>query len=161
MLAHCRALTDKADVFRERARSQLRLVAAGRTIEQEDQRQVGPSPVDLLQNETGVSCQFCKRKLLFLKSSSPGHYRIIHGALRGRAVGLQRQARLQQQLLAGRRDVGVLLDPLLQLGHRLVVRHRVREDLGGHHVEDVNQLREERRKTRESWVKRASCNTCN
>lgn len=61
-LAHCRALTDKADVFREGARSQLRLVAAGRAIEQEDQGQVRPSPVDLLQNASGVSRRLCKRK---------------------------------------------------------------------------------------------------
>lgn len=58
-------------------------------------------------------------------------------------MGLQRQAGLQQQLLAAHRDARVLLDPLLQLRHRLAVRHRVGEDLGGHHVEDVNQLREE------------------
>lgn len=72
-----------------------------------------------------------------------GYYRVIYGALRGQSMRLQSQARLQQQLLAGCRDAGVFFDPLLQVGHSLVVRHRVREGLSGHHVQDVNQLRDE------------------
>lgn len=72
-----------------------------------------------------------------------GSYCIIYGALRGQSMRLQSQARLQQQLLAGCRDAGVFFDPLLQVGHSLIVRHRVCEGLSGHHVQDMNQLWEE------------------
>lgn len=75
------------------------------------------------------------------------YYCVIYGTLCGQPIRLQGQSRFQQQLLIGCRDTSVFFYPQLQVGHSLLVRDGVCQDLSRHHVQDMNQLRKTRRTT--------------